>query len=145
MTQRTKVVFLLERDKDGYPPVDAEGLWVELLDERRARIDNIPFFVRAATMGDVIEYSSTGGELRYVANVQPSRNSLIRVVCYSHVDPTSIRNRIGEFGCESEYDAGHRLIAVNIPPEADLEGLQQYLEHEEAIGSVGYEEPIITK
>ncbi len=142
---RMKVVFLLERDEDGYPPVDAEGLWAEVLDEHTASIDNVPFFVRDATVGDVIQYSNVGGELRYVSTVRKSHNSLIRIVCYPHADPEEIRERIAGFGCESEFDAGHRLIAVNIPPSGDLEGLRKYLEHEESSGKVGYEEPILTR
>lgn len=142
---RTKVVFLLERDEDGYPPVDAEGLWVDLIDDRTARIDNIPFFVRDATMGDIIEYANIEDELRYVSTVERSGNSLIRIICYPQAEPERVRARVASFGCESEFDAGHRLIAVNIPLSGDLDALRDYLEHEEKRGMVGYEEPILAR
>jgi hypothetical protein len=142
---RAKVIFLLERDEDGYPPVDAEGLWADLLDEQRASIDNIPFFVRDATVGDIVRYANFGGELRYVSTIQRSPNSLVRVICYPHADPERVRERIAGFGCETEFDANHRLIAVNVPLDGDLDGLREYLKHEEEIGMVGYEEPILTR
>lgn len=142
---RFKVVFLLKPDESGYPPVDAEGLWVESLDGRTARVDNIPFFVQEATLGDVIEYAKEDGELRYVSTLLRSKNSLLRVVCYSQADPAQIRNEIERFGCETEFDSAHGLIAVNVPPEGDLEGLQRFLHLRETRGEIGYEEPILAK
>jgi hypothetical protein len=142
---RFKVVFLLERDESGYPPVDAEGLWVEAIDDHIARIDNIPFFVRDATLGDTIEYETEHGEPRYVATLERSGNSLIRVVCYPEADPAELRGQIEKFGCETELDANHSLIAINVPPEGDLKGLQTFLQLREASGDIGYEEPILTR
>jgi hypothetical protein len=142
---RSKVVFLLERDESGYPPVDAESVWVELLDDRRAQIDNIPFFVREATLGDIVMYSREGEELRYLSTLHRSGNSLVRVVCYPKADPTQMRRQIEKFGCETEYDSNHGLIAVNVPPTGDLEGLRAFLELGEDQGEIGYEEPILTR
>lgn len=140
---KERIVFFLERDDSGYPPVEAERLWVFIIDERRARIDNIPFFARDATLGDTVEYVRDGTELHYVSTLHRAGNSLIRVVCYPEADPSDLRRRIGAFGCETEFDANHRLIAINIPPEGDLEGLRRFLQIEEGKESLGYEEPIL--
>jgi len=42
---RVKVYFDLEKDADGYPPVNSESMWAVPMGEFRFRIDNIPFFV----------------------------------------------------------------------------------------------------
>jgi hypothetical protein len=142
---RCKIVFFLERDESGFPPVDAESLWVELLDDRRARVDNIPFFVRDATLGDIVEYRGEGSELQYVSTLHRSENSLVRVVCYPQADPAQLRRSIEGFGCETEFDSNHRLIAVSIPEHGDLEGLRSFLQLAEDRGEIGYEEPILTR
>ena len=145
MSNRRKIVFFLERDDSGFPPVDAEGLWAELLDERRARVDNIPFFVRDATLGDVVEYRKEDGELHYVSTLDRSQNSLIRAVCYPQADPMQLRRSIEDFGCETEFDSNHRLIAINVPSHGDLEGLRTFLQLAEDRGEIGYEEPILAR
>lgn len=143
---KSKIVFLLEQDETGYPPVSSERLWVDLLDDdSRARLDNIPFFERVATLGDIIEYVRKDGELQYVSTLQRSGNSLIRAVCYPGADPAALRRTIESFGCETEFDANHGIIAINIPPNGHLSALQAFLQAEEDKGIVGYEEPILMK
>lgn len=140
---RVKVVFQLQRDEDGYPPVDLEGLWAELIDESTARIDNIPFFSREVALGDIVKFAKVGDEFRYTATVEHSGNSLVRVVYYSPVDPAKLRRQIDGFGCETELDEQHTLIAVSVPPAGDLHGLQEFLQVGETRGEVGYEEALL--
>ncbi len=41
---RVKIVFELQQDEDGYPPVTRESLWATPTDGGLYRLDNIPFF-----------------------------------------------------------------------------------------------------
>src|SRR6266700_2140016 len=49
-----KVGFYLEQDEDGWPPVTRENILAVDLGGGRYRIDNIPFYVRGISDGDVI-------------------------------------------------------------------------------------------
>jgi hypothetical protein len=140
---RAKIVMRLEHDESGYPPVDFEGLWVLLIDETTAIIDNIPFFSREVALADVVRVVKIDDELRYVSTLKRSGNSLIRVVYYPPTDPVQLRQRIEEYGCETEHDAAHTLIAVSVPPAGDLRRLQGFLASAEERNELGYEEPIL--
>src|SRR5687768_5168122 len=99
---RVKMIVPLKRVSDGYPPVDFEGLWVELIDDATARVDNIPFFCRDLALGDVVKVVHDGTEFRYLSTVRRSGNSLIRVVYYPPAVPDDLRRLIEAFGCETE-------------------------------------------
>jgi Domain of unknown function (DUF4265) len=140
---RARLVLRLERDDDGYPPVEFERLWIEKIDDSTAIVDNIPFFSRDVALGDLVAFEEVGDELRYVATVKRSGNSLVRVVYYSPTDPTELRRRIEELGCETELDAAHSLIAISVPLGDHLARLQAFLTSSEAHGDLGYEEAIL--
>ncbi|MEZ4297507.1 MAG: DUF4265 domain-containing protein [Polyangiaceae bacterium] len=138
---RKKLTFRLERDEDGYPPVDYERVWIETIDEGSGIIDNIPFFCRDVSLGDTVKFQLIGNEIWYVATIRRSGNSLIRVLYYD-TDPSSIRNLIEDLGCETELDTTHKLLAVSVPP-GELSQVQAFLAAKEAEGVLGYEEAIL--
>lgn len=49
---RQKMLYRLEPDEEGYPPVSVEGLWVRPLDSGAVVLDNIPFYARGVAPGD---------------------------------------------------------------------------------------------
>ncbi len=51
---RTKILFRLQRDEVGYPPTDWESLWATPLGSNQFEIDNVPFYIRGISSGDVI-------------------------------------------------------------------------------------------
>lgn len=50
-----KVRFALERDADGWPPAETEGLWAEELEKGLYRLDNTPWFVCGVAADDLVE------------------------------------------------------------------------------------------
>lgn len=135
-----KIVFPLEQDDDGYPPVNYERLWAEELPEGGFKVDNIPFFSREVALGDCIEATEEEGELRFERLVEESENSLIRVVYFDGTDPREIRRELDQLGCKTELDQDHTLIAVNVPKDVSLAAVQAFLatggerwDYEEAI------------
>lgn len=137
-------MFYLERDEDGYPPVDYEGVWVEKLTETSGIIDNIPFFCRDVSLGDTVRFEMIDDELRYVSTLETSGNSLLRVLYYD-TDPSELRRLLEELGCETELDTIHRLIAVSVPAGGTLGQVQKFLLAKEARGEVGYEEALLAE
>src|SRR3954452_4555893 len=75
-----EVVFELEQD-DGWPPVNAEAVWSEVISDNLVQIDNVPWFVDDVSVGDWFT-TCTGpdGRLRPVEKVRSSGNCTIRVL-----------------------------------------------------------------
>lgn len=136
-------MFEIEQDEDGYPGIGAETVWATPVGEHTYKIDNIPFFVRDATLDDIVEVTETNGVLGYRRTVHRSGNSLIRVHYSADVDPQSIRNELKKLGCSSEWHNKDRLIAVNVPPEVCLENVQTFLREGFDRARFDYEEVIL--
>jgi hypothetical protein len=142
VSTQEKVIFRLERDEDGYPPVDLEGVWATRLGEDEYEVDNIPFFAKVA-LGDVVRTVIRDGEPHFESILKYSGNSLIRVVYYDGTDPTDVRRELERLGAETELNATHRLIAVNVPRGGDVAEIQKFLGIAEQQERLGYEEPIL--
>jgi hypothetical protein len=84
MGRQAKVHFRLTQDQDGYPPAAVESVWAEAgEDAQEYKIDNVPFFSREATLGDIVKVrSDIDGHLWFDALLRPSGNSLIRIVFF---------------------------------------------------------------
>jgi hypothetical protein len=138
-----KILFRLIQDDDGYPPVSFEGVWAIHQGGDRFEIDNIPFFTREVTLGDVVEAIERGGELDYVRMVEQSGNSLIRIVYYDGSDPAALRKELEQLGCSTEWNSDHQLIAVNVPLEVKLSNVQEFLQEGFNQDRWDYEEAVI--
>lgn len=140
--QRVKIVFEIEQDADGYPPVRVESVWAIDRGGGRFEIDNIPWFVKVATVGDVVGVERRDSELVFAEMLEQSSNSLIRILCARHVDPQAVRADLSALGCESEYDGDHNLVALSMPASAPADDVWQYLDSREASGDLEFEVPI---
>ncbi|MCI0358766.1 MAG: DUF4265 domain-containing protein [Planctomycetaceae bacterium] len=140
-----KVLFRLERDAEGFPPADVEGVWADEAGEGKFVLDNIPFFARQATLGDVVSVNRIGDELFYDSTEQPSGNSLVRVVMFGGRDPQELRSRLRAIGCSSELSHLPSLFAVNVPPSVDIGQVRALLDEGSALDQWDYEEAILRK
>jgi hypothetical protein len=138
-----KVLFRLGRDDEGYPPADVEGVWAEETGDGGFIIDNIPFFTREATLGDVVEATRSGDELFYASTRERSGNSLLRVVFFGGHDPSGLRSELAKLGCSTEQSHLQSLIAVNVPPAVNIEEVRALLDDGSSKGCWDYEEPIL--
>ncbi len=138
-----KVLFRLERDAEGYPPIDVEGVWAEEIGDGGFIIDNIPFFTRQATLGDVVEVSHSGDELFYASTREWSGNSLLRIVFFHDHDPSNLRSDLTKLGCSTEQSHLKSLIAVNVPSAVKIDDVRKLLAEGCSKGFWDYEEPIL--
>ncbi|MFV0537599.1 MAG: DUF4265 domain-containing protein [Dysgonomonas sp.] len=112
-TEYQKVVFELEVDEDGYPPVGFESVWT--IKERDYYIvDNIPFYIHDISLGDKIIVKENNGELRYLETIEKSRNSTIRIICSNDNLWEEIINFLNLNNCSWESDK-ELLETINIP------------------------------
>lgn len=140
-----RVLFHLDHDDDGYPPSEAETLWVLVTDDGYYEIDNIPFFVTGIASGDVISAKREDDMLVFDSVIRYSGHSTIRVVVFDVANVEAVRFELFEMGCASEQSHLPSLFSVDVPPSVDLSAVQAYLALGEADGRWSYEEAALAK
>jgi hypothetical protein len=145
MATLTRVEFRLERDAEdpSWPPFDVETCWAEVTSEEGiVRLDNIPFYARGVSYGDLIEVKrdDLSPLLQFVRRVSRSGNRTVRVLVRGDRDPAEFHRALQDIGCETEGSNTPRLFAVSVPaavtPSHVLAILDAWLESDVA----GYEE-----
>jgi hypothetical protein len=148
MEKMVKVGFRLERDQDNYPPADWEWLWASRVSDSTFKIDNIPFFAKLISYGDVVEVKQTNTGLIFNTLVQPSGHSTVRVIVHRRgrsdeqlqVVVEDVRVAMRAMGCSVEKSHIPGLIAVDVPPEVNYQSVAAFLSKKESEGLLGYEE-----
>lgn len=139
-----KVHFRLVQDADDYPPASVESVWAhKTTGPGEYVLDNVPFFAREATIGDVVLVHEEAGDLWFCGVARRSENSLIRVVFCDPAAFEKVNGRLVALGCTTEYLEAHHLLAVCVPSEVKLRDVQDYLRSEARAGKLDYEEPIL--
>ena len=143
------VIFPLSKDVDGYPPVDNERMWAKKIDENVFRVENTPFYVRGISFGDLVEAKEISESVYgYIKLYKHSGYSTFRIhVGGDNIDKSkyvdSLLEKLKSFGCSTEGQDDNNLIAVNIPQEAPLQKVAEYLNSEYKLGLLDYEEACI--
>lgn len=124
---RARIEFELEQDEDGYPPATSEVLWAMQTDDGLWQIDNIPFFVYGIALGDVVEAHGEGAPLKFERVVRIGHHATLRVVLSKTAEVARIRAALKALGCSSEGSHISILIAVDVPPEVEVEAVRALL------------------
>jgi hypothetical protein len=139
----TKIHFRLHQDENGYPPVTIESVWALKAEPEGYFLDNIPFFEREATLGDLVSAKESEGIFWFERILKPSANSLLRAMFFDKGRINEIRHGLSNMGCESEAYPDQNLITINLPPSQSLKAVQEYLRAAADQGWLDYEEPIL--
>lgn len=136
----TKVTFTLE--KADWHDHASETMWAEPIDGQRFRIRNVPFYAYGVSYDDTVVASETD-EGRIVEDVsERGGHSTYRIF----VTNTEMLRSFPEYwsplerlGCTLER-ATARLLAVDVPPQADIYAVYDALSKGEAAGVWDFEE-----
>ena len=141
---RVRIRFRLLQD-DGYPPVGEETVWAEASEcGQLYTLDNIPFFIVDATLGDRVSViADFDRKLWFRSVVSRSGNSLIRLVFFKEEYMGEVRSNLVELGCSIEVLLSRSMFAVSVPPECDLSDVQACLVHWSEKGVLDYEEALL--
>lgn len=145
------VVFELETDEDGWPPVGAERVWASHLGGDRYRIDNVPWFVRDLAVGDVVRAQAPDSDshLVFIEIVERSDHATVRLACFrSGPLEGDLARALEPFTTLGVYGEGapqYGLLALDIEPTAPLAAVVSTLRAGVADGSWEYEEGRITQ
>ncbi|MEV5283191.1 DUF4265 domain-containing protein [Streptomyces sp. NPDC052811] len=144
-----KVHFRMDVDEDGWPPVSIESLWAVDLGDGTVRLDNTPWFVRGVASDDIIRVEIDDEGVRWAGEtVRASENCTIRLIVLkdggSAAAPQSVLEIFHRLGTTDEGVEQFRMVALDVPPNADLRQIQKLLGHGEAKGWWHWEEGCVT-
>ena len=136
-----KLLFRLERDQDGFPPVDVESVWANPQADGTYQIDNIPFYARGVAVGDTVTANEIDGELFFAALARPSGNSLIRAIVYDEAEVPRLCSELKDLGCDVEVYGS--FVAVDVPASISYAPICQLLEEGMSTERLGFEEAVL--
>ncbi|MEG3627572.1 DUF4265 domain-containing protein [Streptomyces poriticola] len=139
----------MEVDGDGRPPASVESLWALDLGDGTVRLDNTPWFVRGVASGDIVRVDvDDDGLLRAGETVHASENCTIRLIVLKDGGSAAARQTVLEtfhrFGTTGEGIEQFRMVALDVPPEADIQRIRKLLERGDAKGWWHWEEGCVT-
>ena len=145
-----KVRFNIVQDADGWPPVSSEGLWAEPLGGDRYRIDNTPWFVLNLAADDVVlARAGSDGVLWAIEKADWSGRMTIRVIPFRsgplNGDRQAVLDAFAPLGVSGEGIEQYGLVALDLPPDADLRAVKAVLERGRSDGSWDFEEGCVSE
>ncbi|HEX8438625.1 DUF4265 domain-containing protein [Archangium sp.] len=126
-----KVTFPLEAQA-GHGS-DTETLWAEKLAESQFRLRNTPFYAYGVSAEDVVFAHEHAGRLVFAGVARQGGHSTYRIIKSKEVDSARFQERwapLQNHGCSYEEGFG-RLLAVDVPPAADIHAVYALLERGE--------------
>ncbi|GIE75141.1 hypothetical protein Aph02nite_10910 [Actinoplanes philippinensis] len=143
--QFVKVVFELQQDDDGWPPVGREGLWAVPVTADTVRLDNTPWFARNVASGDLFRvHRSEDGQLVADERLEWSGNCTIRIIPFADGALGGSRQRVldlfAPLGVTGEGLQQFGMVALDVPPDADLAAVKRQLRDGARDGWWDYEE-----
>lgn len=134
------VVFPLEVDEEGWPPVGSERLWAQRIGDVIYRVDNTPWFVRNLAAGDVVRAVplDDGSWPTFVEKIQWSGNYTIRVIPFRggplEGSLQAVQDLFTPHGADGEGAGQYGIVALNVPPTADVAAVHALLFQGQAEG-----------
>jgi Domain of unknown function (DUF4265) len=125
-----KVTFDLPK-KDGR--IASESLWAEPVGGNSYRLRNVPFFVYGYSEQDIIRAEASESRLTVRGIVERGGHSTYRIFLAEKTTEEQFNKDwlpLGELGCSYER-ASQRLIAVDVPPHANVYAVYDVLQNAE--------------
>ena len=128
----------------GLEGLDGEQLWAEPLGDDLYRIESLPFYAYDVHFRDIIRAVQRAPDdelLTVVEVVRPSGYKTLRVMFDMELPHEEVEHLLGALTArkvEYEHSEGY-FYALNVPPDADYEGVCRMLWSLENAGSLNYE------
>ncbi|GAA1401109.1 DUF4265 domain-containing protein [Catellatospora coxensis] len=144
-----KVWFALDQDDSGWPPAGSEGLWAVRLSPEVVRLDNTPWFVRNVACGDLFSVERDHrGQWWAGERLQWSGHCTIRVAPLgdgpSAGSLRDVLDRFSTLGATGEGIAQFGMVALDVPPTADVAAIKRCLVDGQDAGWWAYEEGCVS-
>lgn len=125
-----KLIF--ELDVDEWHGYGTESVWVEPMSQNLYRLRNTPYFAKGVSLDDVVigEERIDGG-LYFVQSKEAAGHSTFRVLVLKNTTDNILDKYwapLAALGCTFESTTlGLRLLAIDVPPETDVEEVYDLL------------------
>jgi hypothetical protein len=131
MESRQTLHIRLARDADGYPPFDFEEVAAVGIGDHLFRLVSPPAFAHGLAAGDVVmirHHPDIPGEHAWIESlVEAGGHSTFRVIGLGGRTPDEPRRLAYQFGCDVTDAPVDRMIAIDVPVEADVRSLYEAL------------------
>lgn len=134
-----KLVFSLPKN-DG--PVATESLWAERLESNLYRLRNAPFHLYGVSEQDIVRAEENDGRLVVTGVIDRGGHSTYRIFLPEQTSEEQFSMDwipLQQLGCTYER-ATRRLVAIDVPPQADVYAVYRVLERGEKDGQWEFEE-----
>jgi len=136
---RIKIIFKLEKDAEGYPPVDWETLWGIILSDNNCIVDNMPFYIYDLSFGDTISFKKVDDEFYFDKLINKSSYSLIRVFCKNKNVMEKLKLELEAHNCKWEYSNTFSLASIAIPKDIILKDIEKIISKHKEFEFIEYE------
>jgi hypothetical protein len=132
MPEYVKIVFPLEVDDDGFPPIGAETLNARVSETEGFVIENTPFFVTDVALGDRVDGQAIPGAGHKYSFTRVLESSSAKALSIIFLEQSIKENTYQELkgkGCYCEYGRFGELemLAVSVPESCDYSRVFEYL------------------
>lgn len=139
-----KVVVQLEPDENSWHSYGAESMWAEDLGQGRYRLRNVPFAAYGLSNEDVVRAEPDEDRLQITGVAIRGGHSTYRVILQSGTDLKSSEFKhhwepLQRLGCSYE-SSEDRILAIDVPPRADIYEVFRLLEQGEEAEVWDFEE-----
>jgi hypothetical protein len=139
MDNRKQLRVTLHLDADSWHGVRSEGIWMTLrqpLGDRTnvkaiMEVDNIPFHATSVSLGDKVCIDFNSGIPTVCAIVERGGHSTYRILLEKrNSKATALLDTLKAMSCgwEKAEHNGYELLALDIPPEVDIDDAYEILE-----------------
>jgi hypothetical protein len=143
------IIFPLKQDSDSYSDSGAERLWAKRISQNQYQIENIPFYVKGLSFGDIVEAKEISEDVYEFIRIQKhSGHTTFRIFVSEDVSDKervlqNILKDLNSLGAQTEGMEGSSLTAIDLPPTTDISKVGQYLNDKYKAGLLDYEEAAI--
>ena len=113
----------------------------ERLADGNFRIDNIPFHTYEAAFNDIVSATEQDGKLIFQDLIQPSGNTLLRIIALRPETVPELCQALTELGCQWETTGS--LVAVNVPRDTAYAPILAFLKQGMDAERWGVEEAVL--
>lgn len=135
------VIYLNEDEWHGY---QSESLWAERISDDRCRLRNTPFYAKGISVEDIVIVERDGDKNLFKSVSIASGHSTYRILFNNKISTEVFKNYwnpLEKLGCTFESSEGDQmLLAVDVPPKADIYEVYRLLEKGENDEIWGFEE-----
>lgn len=140
------ILFELEVDADGWPPVSGERVWARPLGGDQYMLENAPWFARGFAEGDIVRAVASKDDIWpiVVERLHWSGNLTIRVIPFREGplggSLEGVLDSFSAVGVTGEGAGTYPIVALTVPPTANRIAVRALLDNGVALGWWEFEE-----